>query len=168
MTTTSRKTPLVMKLMDKDGYHEIKVLEPGDICSTPVENVEYEFSPDSHILKLEINAERLRRDDIHDILANKEINVVSSSELKGFLRYGIDRLTPTKTIHIRQRLPEIKQVIYNKPATIIFWDDGTKTVVKCQKGDKYNKEKGFAMAVAKKALGNKSDWYNVFKKNGFK
>ena len=54
------------------------------------------------------------------------------------------------------RLPQIKKVIYNDPATIIFWEDDTKTVVQCQKGDNYDPEKGLAMAIAKKALGNTS------------
>ena len=47
----------------------------------------------------------------------------------------------------------IKKVIFNKPATIILWEDGTKTVVKCQKGDKYDKQKGFAFALMKKIYG---------------
>ena len=50
--------------------------------------------------------------------------------------------------------PKVKKVIYNDPATIIFWTDGTKTVVKCQEGDTYSKEKGFVMAYLKKMLGN--------------
>ena len=33
------------------------------------------------------------------------------------------------------KLPEIKDVIFNEPATIIIWKDGTKTVVKCQEGE---------------------------------
>lgn len=48
----------------------------------------------------------------------------------------------------------IKKVIFNKPATIILWEDGTKTVVKCQPGDKYDKEKGFAFALMKKIYGS--------------
>ena len=57
----------------------------------------------------------------------------------------------------------IKKVIFNNPATIVFWGDGTKTVVKRQKGDRYDKEKGLAMCIAKKALGNKGNYCNVFK-----
>ena len=49
------------------------------------------------------------------------------------------------------RIPEIKNVIFNDPATIVFWKDGTKTVVKCQDGDEFDPEKGLAMAIAKKA-----------------
>lgn len=59
---------------------------------------------------------------------------------------------------------EIKDVIFNNPATIVLWEDGTKTVVKCQPGDIYDKEMGLALCIAKKALGNKSNFNNVFKK----
>lgn len=61
-------------------------------------------------------------------------------------------------------IPEIDNVIFNDPATIIFWKDGTKTVVKSQEGETYDPEKGLAMAISKKALGNKREYYNVFKK----
>lgn len=60
-------------------------------------------------------------------------------------------------------LPEIKKVIFNKPATIILWADDTKTVVKCQEGEIYDPEKGLSMAIAKKALGNNYEYYNTIK-----
>lgn len=52
------------------------------------------------------------------------------------------------------------KVIFNNPATIIIWDDGTKTIVKKQKGDRYDKEKGLALCYMKKALGNTSRQLN--------
>ena len=61
-------------------------------------------------------------------------------------------------------IPSIKKVIFNEPATIVFWEDGSKTVVKCQDGDIYDQEKGLAMAISKKALGNKGNYCNEFKK----
>ena len=61
-------------------------------------------------------------------------------------------------------IPEIKNVIFNYPATIVFWEDGTKTVVKCQDGDEFDPEKGLAMAIVKKAYGNKSNYCNKLKK----
>ena len=61
-------------------------------------------------------------------------------------------------------IPKIKNVIYNDPATIVFWEDGTKTVVKCKFNEKFDPEKGLAMAFSKKMLGNKGNYYNVFKK----
>ena len=58
----------------------------------------------------------------------------------------------------------IKDVIFNPPATIVLWMDGTKTVVKDQGEVFYDPEKGMAMAVAKKAFGNQGNYYNQFSK----
>ena len=51
-------------------------------------------------------------------------------------------------------IPEIDRVIYNNPATVVFWVDGTKTVVKCNSCDKYDPEKGLMAAVCKRAMGD--------------
>ena len=59
---------------------------------------------------------------------------------------------------------EIKEVIYHDPATIILWKDRTKTVVKCQKGDIYDPEKGFIMAFIKKFYGNKGNFNDILRK----
>ena len=61
-------------------------------------------------------------------------------------------------------IPEVKKVIFNDPATIVYWKDGTKTIVKCQKGDYFDLEKGFAMAFLKKSLGNKGNFNNKLRK----
>lgn len=52
---------------------------------------------------------------------------------------------------------EIDKVIFNDPATIIKWKDGTKTVVKCRQGDIYNREVGFMMCIMKYLCGNQSN-----------
>lgn len=43
----------------------------------------------------------------------------------------------------------IERVIFNPPATIVFWKDGTKTIVKCQEDDDWDEEKALAMAIVK-------------------
>ena len=59
--------------------------------------------------------------------------------------------------------PAIKNVIFNPPATIVFWNDNTKTIVKCE-NEGFDPEKGLAMAVTKKALGNKGNYFETIKK----
>ena len=59
----------------------------------------------------------------------------------------------------------IKDVIFNDPATIVFWTDGTKTVVKCQPGETFDPEKGLAMAISKRVLGNDYGYYETFAKH---
>ena len=58
---------------------------------------------------------------------------------------------------------EIERVIFNEPATIVFWKDGTKTVVKCCE-ETFDPEKGIAMAFMKKVRGENRAYYREIKK----
>ena len=67
----------------------------------------------------------------------------------------------------RRRVPAIKTVHFSGPCTVVIWEDGTKTIVRCKDGDVIDYEKGLAMAIAKKALGtneSRSNYYDIFKK----
>lgn len=57
----------------------------------------------------------------------------------------------------------IKKIIYNPPATIVFWSDGTKTTARCEYGDIYTREVGFMLCVLKKKYGNKT-FHEMLKK----
>ena len=71
--------------------------------------------------------------------------------------YGPTRVRDEDIVNV---MPNIKNVIFNPPATIVFWDDNSKTVVKCRADEEFDPEKGLVMAVAKRALGNKYEYYN--------
>jgi hypothetical protein len=58
---------------------------------------------------------------------------------------------------------DVKEVIFNEPATIVYWMDGSKTVVKTQNGEHFDKEKGLAMAYVKSLYGNAGNYYEIFK-----
>lgn len=53
----------------------------------------------------------------------------------------------------------IKNVIFTPPATIVYWSDGSNTVVKCSEKDAFDPEKGLAMAITKRCGGNKGNYY---------
>ena len=59
--------------------------------------------------------------------------------------------------------PKIKKVIHNNPATVVFWGDGTKTVVKCQEEDRhgYSERVGLLMCIAKKFFGNTGGFNDI-------
>lgn len=61
-------------------------------------------------------------------------------------------------------IPQIKNVIFNYPATIVFWNDDTKTVVKCDERDQFDPEKGITMAFFKKMHGNIGHYFEEIKK----
>lgn len=65
----------------------------------------------------------------------------------------------------KDNIPEIRNVYFNDPLTCVIWTDGTKTFVKNADGDhNYDSEKALAMAISKKALGNKYNYYKEFEK----
>ena len=81
------------------------------------------------------------------------------------------RSNPAMPICLRKTTAEdfikiagIEKVIYNYPATIVWWRDGSKTIVKVHKGEEFNKEMGLAMAIAKKVFGNTIGSRAAFKK----
>lgn len=53
-------------------------------------------------------------------------------------------------------IPDIRRVIFSNPATIVFWEDNTKTVVRCMEGEKFERYAGFIAACAKKMFGSTS------------
>ena len=83
-------------------------------------------------------------------LVMRDVNKLDVDKIADFFKFGYNlELSPSTMSETK-----VKKVIYNKPATIVFWSDGTKTVVVCDKKDKYDPEKGFYIACAKKLFGN--------------
>lgn len=56
-------------------------------------------------------------------------------------------------------------IIFNPPATIVFWKDGTKTVVKCAEGEKFDPYTGFCYAFTEHFLGSISHIKKLCKKS---
>lgn len=101
-------------------------------------------------------------DDRYQSIVNKRIaDKATDEQFNTFMRrmLGINKEVNMNRVSLR-----IKDVIFNGPATIVIWADGTKTVVKAQDGEKIDYEKGLAMAIAKKALGNQGNYYDHFEK----
>ena len=88
---------------------------------------------------------RLRR-EIEELKKNRDISSAFG------LAYQERTVRPTFVID---------KVIFNPPATIVFWKDGTKTVVKCADFDIWDPEKGLAMAICKRVYGEA--FHKIFK-----
>ncbi len=105
----------------------------------------YGFFEDSELAIVDLNAYRDTDSYLqHDIAITKAL--INS-------KFGVPK--PTMAI---------KNVIFHDPATIVYWADGTKTVVKCQPGDIFDPEKGLAMAIAKRVYGDNGRYCELFKK----
>lgn len=92
---------------------------------------------------------------------NKEMFSEHLQPRYGGAFYGLDENGKTVLIYL-------KKVIYNSPATIAFWSDGTKTVCKCDPRDEYDPEKGLLLCQMKKMYGGESvhklleDWTTIY------
>lgn len=93
-------------------------------------------------------------------MSSGELDQIECTIMQPEATSRVYRYTMAKTL---PNIPAIKDVIFNNPATIVFWEDGTKTVVKAE-NEEYDPEKGLAMAISKKVLGNKYSYYNTFAK----
>lgn len=134
----------------KDGKFEV-----GDIV-TGVPGNRYLVTNDKCIMKVEkvsINGMTLSKVSGNIVWRNDTYVVDNSTRL--FKLIDEERMG--------KEMMKIKKVIYNGPATIVLWENGTKTVVKCN-NEPFDKEKGLAMAISKKVLGNTGNYCNVFKK----
>lgn len=90
--------------------------------------------------------------------------MVNPMALSGYFWFNETELIRAKD-HRKSVNPfSIKNVYFNDPVTVVMWEDGTKTIVRCGENEEYDPEKGLAMAISKKALGNKGSYYDEFKK----
>lgn len=92
-------------------------------------------------------------------------------------RFWIDPLTITdpdvreKTSYSNyyktpNRIPTLKRIIVSKKAgvTVVLWDDGTKTIVKCSEADTYDVYAAYCAAFAKKCYGTNSQLKKTIEK----
>lgn len=114
---------------------------------------------DSLVMK-DSNASKFYTDDTLDYLLKEIIDKKAEEAEK-----KLDEMVAEKNRKkIDAFINAIDKVYFNNPATVIKWKDGTKTVVKCQKGDTYDAEKGFAMALIKGLFYNSSYFNTIFEK----
>ena len=127
--------PSYIKYINPDGRLAVQIYASTDMDSL---GTHYLLDPEQvvaiskPVFQRMLNACSKARKDVHDYIQK-------DSEF-------------TAKLHRQFRFAP-KEIIYNDAATIVFWTDGTKTVVKCNENDVYSEYAGFAAAVAKKMYG---------------
>lgn len=117
-----------------------------------------------------LDAHEAKKYDVPSLYPKMIFNSVyglTAKEHMDYIKYSKFDVAMTGLLNERfsmTKVPSIKNVIFNNPATIVFWSDGTKTIVKAQDGDIFDPEKGLAMAVSKKVFGNKGNYCEKLKK----
>lgn len=79
----------------------------------------------------------------------------------------VKRPTQKKENSVMDKRYMVKKLIYHGPATIVYWADGEKTVVKCMDGDTFDPMAGFCAALAKKVYGSTGTVKQIIKASGY-
>lgn len=113
-----------------------------------------------------IEVEKLTRE--HESMKNINCLCTTAIARRPMVRYNEYNIgTVDKGTRSLRAISELKveKIITNGPATIVFWNDGTKTVVKCDIHDKDDLYDAVANALAKKVFGSTSKFHRIIDKN---
>ena len=150
----------------KDGYSSnsgsFQIL--GKVNKAYIQDGEdtYYYGNNSREAKVIRSAKRICIDDLSSNLPDIYGFSEALSKMSRYATLYFESKLGLPTTYILKYEP--KKVIFSGPCTIVFWDDGTKTMVRTQGTDICDYEKGLAMAFAKKCLGNKGSYANTFKR----
>ena len=94
-------------------------------------------------------------------MANTWVNNHGESSIMGTLTISCDAVNYQSLgdgfLTLKYNPPENsyvpKRIIYSGKTTVVFWQDGTKTVVRCAEGEEFVPEIGVAEAIAEKVFG---------------
>lgn len=90
---------------------------------------------------------------IYEMMKNQEACLYASCDSPVTMKIMYERRS--------NDIPKVKKVIWNNDACVVIWKDDTKTVVKCQEGDMWNKEVGLMAAFSKKLFGNDNTFNKI-------
>jgi hypothetical protein len=118
-------------------------------------------------------------DEVKDIIKDYNDNKIFNDEMLSLLlkdkieeEYEKEKAKEAEELLKRQRytinnfIDCIERVIFSGNKTIMLWKDGTKTIVTCQEGDEFDKEKGLALCIIKYIFGNIGYYNEIFKRLG--
>lgn len=141
-----------MKIITRGRFY-LKAIN-SELC-TLIGNIEF------HDVSCVIEVEKLTRE--HESMKNINCLCTTAIARRPMVHYGKYNIgTVDKGTRSLRAISELKveKIITNGPATIVFWNDGTKTVVKISDADmedgKYDIYAGVSYAIAKKLFGSNS------------
>lgn len=99
-------------------------------------------------------------EDIHSTNALTSYILDDIANISKLFKEAFGGLFNLEENNMSRKSLEVKKVIYSGPCTIVIWADDSKTIVRCQDGDRYSKEVGLLMCLAKKVWGTNASGSN--------
>ena len=145
-----------MKIITRGRFY-LKAIN-SELC-TLIGNIEF------YDVSYVIEVEKLTRE--HESMKNINCLCTTAIARRTMVRYNEYNIgTVDKGTRNLRAISElaVKKIISNGPATIVFWNDGTKTVVKCDIHDEDDLYDAVANALAKKVFGSTSKFHRIIDK----
>lgn len=117
-------------------------------------------------LKLEHNGNYEIVADKRTTYSNTVLIVSIDSTYNPIYTKGLREITAAKRVDVIKRTDgNVKNIYLNKEkgTTVVVWNDGSKTKVKCQDGEEFDAEKGIALCFMKKACDNRACFNEILK-----
>lgn len=133
-------------------YNDLRLDDGGEYFIPALElNIRYKLDGhySFHILPEDVHCiGRVRSvyGDTHTKKSDKDKEETKMETTKKYYDY-------TQAASVYRSAFGIEKVIFNSPATIVFWKDGSKTVVKCSDSDVFDPLAGIAFALMRKVYG---------------
>lgn len=129
------------------------------VADTILSNIYYPKNKKEVNVALSVNGKNYSGKSIAEVIDKFENDYSKTAKARIEAKTKIE----TKFTDINGNKFAIKNVKFSPPATIVFWSDNTKTVVKACAEEPFDKEKGMAMAIIKKICGNNREYFEMFK-----
>lgn len=140
--------------MGDDKYANVSICykgEDNELHEVPVKSATFEFDGGEITVNSSHAYDPLHYDPVA-IAQTVELAIDGiGTLLKGFMDERVFNVSP------------VKKVVFNDPATVVYWIDGSKTVVKRSEDDEWDPEKGLLLCFMKRMFGNTGRYNDVLK-----
>ena len=97
-----------------------------------------------------------------------DMDPLAATDAKQALRQSLEyariaRAEAERKLANERKKYDVEKIIFNPPATVVIWKDGTKTIVKCGEDEVFDHEVGVAMCFMKKIFGSRSAFKRTMK-----
>lgn len=146
-------------LLGKRAYNMMSKFDINDIVTVPYDHDKKYWTVTA------VRTSRIEMRAIYDLVSAKTgIALYDVPEVDMTL---VKRPTQKKENSVMDKRYMVKKLIYHGPATIVYWADGEKTVVKCMDADTFDPMAGFCAALAKKVYGSTGTVKQIIKASNY-
>ena len=112
-------------------------------------------------------AEQIAQNEKYRVYDDEYLSILLKDNVKEHIKKSHELFEKQKRemdkAEINAFIDSIDRIIFNDRTTIVFWKNGDKTIVTCQEGEEFDKEKAVALCIIKYIFGNIGYYNEIFK-----